>query len=94
MPTLGHAEEGIFKVEQFRVAFVHASGRNARSNKTGFLPYPWAYKLGDDWTVADWIKQRGKPTYGEHGYDIAVLYADGTKAHGGTKLKQIRADYK
>jgi len=94
LPTLGEAEEGIFKVEHFCVAFLHASGRNARSNKTGFLPYPYKYKLDDDLTVADWIKKRGRPTYAEHGYDIAVLYADGTRAHGGTKLRQIRANYK
>jgi hypothetical protein len=94
MPTLGQVEDAILRIEEFEVAFTHASGRDARSNKTGFIPYPFKYRLNPELTVADWIRQRAEPYYGEHGYRIVVKYADGTPAHGGTKLKQVRADYR
>ena len=66
--------------------------RDARSNKRGFTPYPYQYKLNGDYTIADLINQRLAPLYDHHGLRIVVKKADGAIAMGGTRLRMVRDD--
>jgi hypothetical protein len=94
MATLGEVELSIRKVEKLDVAFVHQTGRDARSNKRGFTPYMYQYKLSDDYTVSNLINKRLAGPYEHHGLKIVVKYADGAIAMGGTRLGKVRETFK
>jgi hypothetical protein len=89
--SVRYVEGQIWRVEHFRVAFLHPDGRNVRSDMEDLLSYPFAKALADDRTVSDWIALRFHQQY--RGFDVGVLYRDGSRAHGNTLLSTIRASY-
>ncbi len=91
MASLRYVEGQIWRVEHFRVAFLHPDGRNVRSDMEDLLSYPFEKALADDRTVSDWIALRFHQQY--RGFDVAVLLSNGERAHGNTLLSTVRSDY-
>lgn len=94
LATLGEIEDKIFEVEGFFVRFTHADGRNARSNKRGFAPYPYQSKKHPTTTVSSYLKLRVDEHYGHHGLKTVVIFKDGAIAMGGNQLGTVRESYK
>jgi hypothetical protein len=88
---LRSVEKQIERTEGFRVAFLHHDGRDVRGDMHDVASYEFARRLSDERTVADWIAIRFRERY--RGFDVAVLLADGSRAHGNTLLGTVRADY-
>jgi hypothetical protein len=78
-------------VERFEVTIRHADGRDMRSDKQGLPSYPYQIAAKNDFTVAQWREQRFKQVF--PGYEVTVWLADGTEAHGVTKLATVRDSY-
>jgi hypothetical protein len=93
MATLGEVEADIRRVEKVDVAFLHRiSGRDARDDRRGFLPYAYVNKIGDDVAVAELVRRR-LSGYEKHGLKAVVKDASGDPVHGGTHLRSVRASY-
>lgn len=91
MPMLKSVERKIATTEGFEITLRHADGRDMRSDKDGLPSYPYANAAKNDFTVAQWREQRFKKIY--PGYEVTVWLADGSEAHGGTKLSTVRDSY-
>jgi hypothetical protein len=91
MPKLKSVERKIATVEGFEVTVRHADGRDMRSDKQGLPSYPYQNAAKNDFTVAQWREQRFKQIY--PGYEVTVWWADGTEAHGVTRLATVRDSY-
>ena len=91
MPKLKSVERRIANVEGFEVSVRHADGRDMRSDREGLPMYPYQNAAKNDQTVAQWRETRFKQTY--PGLEITVWLADGTEAHGVTKLSTVRDTY-
>lgn len=91
MPLVENVEKKIESVEHFRVAILHADGRNMRGDKTGIPMYSFERVASDMITVAEWKKNRFKPIY--IGFDVEILFANGKAATGNTLLSSVRATY-
>ena len=89
MPSLRNVERQIEKVEGFRVAFLHHDGRDVRGDMQHVQSYSFKHRLPDERTVSEWVAIRFRERY--RGFDVAVLFADGTRAHGNTLLGTVRA---
>ena len=88
---LRSVEKQIERTEGFRVAFLHHDGRDVRGDMHDVASYEFARKLPDERTVADWITIRFRERY--RGFEVAVLLADGSRAHGNMLLATVRASY-
>jgi hypothetical protein len=91
VPLLRSVEKQIERVEGFRVAFLHHDRRDVRGDMHDVASYEFARKLSDDRTVAEWIAIRFRERY--RGFEVSVLLADGSRAHGNTLLSTVRASY-
>jgi hypothetical protein len=91
VPLLRSVEKQIERTEGFRVVFLHHDGRDVRGDMHDLASYEFERKLPDERTVADWIMIRFRERY--RGFDVAVLLADGTRAHGNMLLSNVRASY-
>lgn len=91
MPTLRWVEGQIHRIEGFHVAFRHPRGRDVRSDMEDVRSYPFERRLADDRTVSEWVDLRFREQY--RGFEVDVLRADGSSAHGNTLLRNLRADY-
>lgn len=91
MPKLKSLERKIANLEGFEVTLRHPDGRDIRSDKEGLPPYPFQVAAKNDFTVAQWREQRFKQSY--PGYEVTVWLADGSEAHGGFKLANVRDSY-
>ena len=90
MTTIAKVEAGIFKVERFNVAIRWPkTKKNVRDDKQKTPGYPYERMARNEWTVADWRRERFERHY--PGYDVDVLKPDGTKSKG--KLSTLRAAY-
>jgi hypothetical protein len=91
MPQLKGVERRIANLEHFKVTILHPDGRDVRDER--HLPggYPYQYAAKDDFTVAQWKEQRFRKAY--PGFDVTVWNADGSEAHGRTKLSTVRDSY-
>jgi hypothetical protein len=90
VPTLRWVELQIERVEGFAVEFHHRDGRDVRSDMQDIPSYPYNRKLSDNRTVREWKHIRFRVPY--RGFDVHVLHADGTAAHGRTLLRTLRAE--
>jgi hypothetical protein len=88
---LRSVEHQIERLEGFRVAFLHHDSRDVRGDMHDVPSFDFARRLPDERTVADWIAIRFHERY--RGFDVAVLHADGARAHGNTLLGNVRAGY-
>jgi hypothetical protein len=91
VPLLRSVEKQIERTEGFRVAFLHHDGRDVRGDMHDLASYEFERKLSDERTVADWIMIRFRERY--RGFDVAVLLADGSRAHGNMLLSNVRSTY-
>ncbi|HZQ75081.1 MAG TPA: hypothetical protein VFB08_19365 [Burkholderiales bacterium] len=91
MPTLRSVERAVANTEGFDVTIRHADGRDIRSDKTGVPGYPYRKGARNDFTVAEWRKQRFRICY--PGYKVTVWLYDGTEAGGGMRLSTVRGSY-
>ena len=92
MPRVRSVEGKIEKLEGFGVRFRHAhDGRDVRSDKEDIPTFGYERAAKDDYSVSEWKKRRFAQKYPS--YDVDVLKADGSVAHGATKLGSVRATY-
>ncbi|MEW6754256.1 MAG: hypothetical protein AB1505_25225 [Candidatus Latescibacterota bacterium] len=91
MPLLKSVERTIANVEGFEVTVRHATGRDMRSDKEGLPSYPYQKAAKNDFTVAQWRDQRFRQVFA--GYEVTVWLADGSEAHGVTRLSTVRDSY-
>jgi hypothetical protein len=91
MPTVTQLEAKIFRIEGFRVRLLHPDGRDVRGDAQIVDHYRFERALRNTANVRDWIDGRFRAQYPE--YQIAILRADGTSAHGNHRLATIRRTY-
>lgn len=76
MPSVRAVRNQIERVEGFaEVVFADERGRTIRWFRMGMPRYPWNTPAPDDWTFADWKRERFYPVYGNlmvyvHAYDF------------------------
>ncbi len=69
----------------------HLDGADVRSDRTGMPTWPYERAAKDAWNVADWKRERFKPTY--PGFEVEVLDGDGNPVQGNMKLETVRDSY-
>lgn len=91
MAQLKSVERQIANLEGFEVTILHPDGRDARGDKQGLPGYPYLNAAKNDFTVGQWRDQRFSNAY--PGFAVRVWNADGSEAHGATKLATVRDSY-
>lgn len=92
MATIRSIERQIYRVEGFRVRILHGRDRrDVRGDKEGVPGFTYERAMKNDANVVQWRRQRFAQRY--PGYNVEVLRADGTTAHGGTRLGTLRRGY-
>jgi len=91
MSKLKDVERRIAAVEGFEVTLRDPHGRDVRSDKEGLPMYRFRAAAKNDFTVSQWRKRRFNKVY--PWLEITVWSADGSVAHGGTKLSTLRDSY-
>ena len=78
-------EKRVREVEKIRIV--------VRANEsTPVQDYPYSKAADENWTVTDLLNKRIYPCLGD--YSVEAVKSDGSKPHGGTKLKTLRESYK
>jgi hypothetical protein len=93
MPLVRSIERKIRSVEGFAVRIVTPDGIDVRGDKQ--LPAQYddhAHRAAGGMTVEGWRRVRFRTRF--PGYDVEVVNADGTAAHGRTLLRTVRATYR
>jgi hypothetical protein len=92
MATIKRIENQISQVEAFDVVFV-LNGRDVRGDRAGIPGYASRFenRAPGRMNVEAWKDRRFRPLY--PGFEVEVLMADGTHAHGNTMLDTVRASY-
>jgi hypothetical protein len=91
MATVTQLEAKIFRIEGFKVRLRHPDGRDVRGDARIADRYQFERALRNNANVRSWIDGRFRVLY--HEYEIDVLRADGTKAHGNHRLATVRDTY-
>lgn len=78
-------------LEGFDVQVIDKNGAVVDPTQNGFAKFDYDRRARGSITVNDWKANRFAKTYS--GYDCRVLNADGTEAHGNTKLENVRSSY-
>ncbi|MEN9365731.1 MAG: hypothetical protein RL489_89 [Pseudomonadota bacterium] len=91
MTTLATRMRALGDLESFDVEVIDKNGQVVDAKTTGFAKFDFEKRATGSTTVNDWKERRFKKTY--PGYDCRVLQADGTVAHGNTKLETVRGTY-
>lgn len=92
MVQVKNVEKKIWDVQDFDVDFKHPDGASVRGDKKDMPQYPKKNASKNDMTVKEWKDGHFKKIY--PGFDCDVLLADGSVAHGSTKLGTVRDSYK
>lgn len=89
MPRIDYIEKTIWKIEGFQIRITQ-NGRNVRGDRVLLKQYTAGKMSKNAFTVGEWINkfQSQFP-----GFDVEVLYADGTVARGNTLLSTVRDTY-
>ncbi|MCK6437594.1 hypothetical protein [Rivihabitans pingtungensis] len=90
MTTLATRIRALSDLEGFDIQVFDHKGDAADLKTNGLPPYPHERKAKGSTTVAEW-KGRFNKTYPN--YSCEILEADGSVAHGNTKLESVRATY-
>lgn len=86
-------EQEICGIEEFCVKIKDAeSGRKIMSNKVIRCKYDYERKRSQNNTVSQWKSGRFRKVFSDE-YDVDVLFYNGTVAHGGTLLINVRSSY-
>ena len=92
MPTVENVEKKIARVETFEVRIKREiDGRDVRSDRENLPTFKRQRAMKGTATVAHWRRVRFDSMY--PGFDVDVLYADGTTAAGQTRLTTARDTY-
>jgi hypothetical protein len=91
MTTVKTRVREISNKEEFDL-LVTRNGKPIRPTRNGVLKSAWPHRnqTRDTHSVTD-FREKFKKAY--PGYSCDVLEGDGSKTHGNTKLKQVRATY-
>jgi hypothetical protein len=90
--TVRQLEKKIQRLEGFRVRLRHDSGRDVRSDlNLGRDRYDYRRMMMNRAHVRGWIDGRFRLCYPD--YQVDVLLADGTRAHGNYRLATVRDTY-
>ena len=90
MASIARLEDDIWKLEGFKVTIRWPqTKRDVRDDKKKIPGYPYERKAKNEWTVADWRRERFDRHY--PGFDVDVLKPDGSKSKG--KLSRLRGSY-
>ena len=90
MPKVSVVESRIFSIERFEVQIMSAD-KDVRGDKQLPKQYEADRALKNTATVSDWKQLRFYKQF--PGYDVNVLYADGSVARGNTTLGRVRDSY-
>lgn len=94
--TCSDWEKEISNIEEFLVEIKNAkSGKSRRkimANKVIRCKYDYERKRSQNNTVSQWKTGRFRKVFSDE-YDVDVLFYDGTVAHGGTLLINVRNSY-
>lgn len=90
MTTLATRIRALSDLEGFDIQVFDNEGSPADPKTNGLPAYPYEKKARSSITVSDW-KARFRKAY--PGYTCEVLNADGSIAHGNTKLESVRQTY-
>ena len=91
MTTVRRLEKKISRIEGFDVRLRHADGRDVRGDAQIADRFRFERALRNTANVRDWKDGRFRLLYDK--YEIDVLRADGTKAHGNHLLSTVRDTY-
>jgi hypothetical protein len=92
---LKNLEKKMWDVEGFQVRLVHKkSGRDVRGDLRDVGNYNAQRKAKGSLTVNDFIEGRLKRRFDKFGWKGQVVCGDGSTAHGGKLLKNVRDSYK
>lgn len=89
MPRVDYIERTIWNIEGFQIAITQ-NGINIRGDKVLPKQYAAMRMSKNAFTVSEW---REKFQSQFPGYDVQVLYADGSIARGNTLLSTVRDTY-
>ena len=92
MATVRSVERQIKRLEGFSVRFLHPDGHDVRGDRSNMPGYDYRRMGPGSFRVSQWIARRFRPKY--PGFGVEVLKADGSKAHGNTRLSSVRDTYK
>lgn len=92
MTTLARRVREISELEGFDVAVLDANGAPVPTNENGWRRFNYDRMARGTTTVAEWKANRFTAVYGPT-YSCIVMNADGTEAHGNTRLSNVRATY-
>ncbi len=92
MPDIEGVQRRIAAIEGFEVV-IFLDGRNVHDNRKrdGLPRYSYNRAAKNEWKVSDWIVGRFKGDY--RGFDVEVLYGNGSRAPGQTQLGTVRDSY-
>lgn len=91
MARVKNVEKRIWDLEGFAVRILWPDGRDVRGDKTGMPTYPYDRAAKNSMSVASWRELRFHHAF--PGFDVEVVDADGTAAHGNTLLSSVRDSY-
>ena len=93
MATIKRIENQISQLEGFDVIFTTEDGRDVRGDRSGIPSYVNRFenRAPGRMNVESWKHRRFRPLY--PGFNVEILLADGTHAHGNTLLESVRASY-
>ena len=90
MPKVSVVESRIFSIEGFQVQIM-SSDKDVRGDKQLFKQYEADRALKNTATVSSWKQLRFYKQF--PGFEVNVLYADGSVARGNTTLGRVRDSY-
>jgi hypothetical protein len=91
MATVKSVERQIQRLEGLAVRFLHPDGHDVRGDRSNMPGYDYKRKAPNSFRVSQWIERRFRPKY--PGFGVEVLKADGSKAHGNTRLGTVRGTF-
>jgi len=92
MATIRAVERQIRRVEGFEVRILHGRDRrDVRGDKAGVHGYAYHRQIKGSKNVREWRDGRFAERY--PGFEVEVLKADGTVAHGRMLLTKVRDSY-
>ena len=92
MATVRSVARQIKRLEGFAVRFLHPDGHDVRGDRSHMPGYDYKRMGPNSFRVSQWIERRFRPKY--TGFAVEVLKADGSKAHGNTRLSSVRDTYR
>lgn len=91
---LKNLEKKMWTFEGFQVRLVHEkSGRDVRGDQRDVGNYNYKRKAKDNLTVTEFVEGRLKNRFEKLGWKGQVVCGDGSTAHGGKLLKNVRDSY-